>query len=751
MTASLRSLLPAFLCSAALLSSASAAEFVVTSTSDSGPGSLRQAILDANNAPGTDTITFTLAPVSAGTASITVSSALPEITEALLMYGNYTTEGLSVFLVEIVANGLPGGQAIMTVGGGGSSLRNLGLGSSTAGISGIVLQGTGGHTLEKITTGVFTSNQVSSSMLYGIDVSSDENSIIGCRVCEAKNGAGIRITGSRNVLKGSFLGLRQRFPFHGMNQKGIYIVGGSGNVIGGDPSSADSNQIGSNLTGGIHIQGGTGNRILGNLVTRFSGLGWPSTPIAGSYGILIDGGATNVEIQGTTISRSWGPNLKISGPASNILVRGIGSSLAGEAAISVGAGVTELDIEDSNISFSAAAGISLAGSTPVSGPIRIRHNSINQNAVGIEVVSGMGQVTIGTRRDPALAFSNQITGNVTEGIVVSDPTAKVRISENAMEPTRSLPSDSLTLVTAINLKPAGEAAAVETPNDPTDADNGPNGLQNKPVITRIDLLGSNQVKIYATLNSKANTTYSIEAFQHNATWSSSTPDVAGYLGSTTVTTSEDGNATFTMEVSGYTADRKIALTATSPEGETSEHSKSELPGFSPPQFPLLINQTSLGLAENDAATGSAFSLVRPAAVSGAFNAGFSIQASFPLDPTPGTTRQPPLKYRFNPGDPWINMNWGGSASIPFTATEVERVIYLAAFDDNSWDPTNKPGRLYVGTGYVTTGVEMPLKFPDNDPPPVFTAVNHAYNEYPLSGPAFVFRAFCGQKLHTAHC
>ena len=37
---------------------AAAATFVVTNANDSGPGSLRQAVLDANAAPSADTIVF---------------------------------------------------------------------------------------------------------------------------------------------------------------------------------------------------------------------------------------------------------------------------------------------------------------------------------------------------------------------------------------------------------------------------------------------------------------------------------------------------------------------------------------------------------------------------------------------------------------------------------------------------------------------------------------------------------------------
>src|SRR5688572_10026955 len=58
---------------------AAAATFTVTNINDSGAGSLRQAITDANNAGTSDTIEFSISP---GTAPFTIStlSALPSIT-----------------------------------------------------------------------------------------------------------------------------------------------------------------------------------------------------------------------------------------------------------------------------------------------------------------------------------------------------------------------------------------------------------------------------------------------------------------------------------------------------------------------------------------------------------------------------------------------------------------------------------------------------------------------------------------------
>jgi hypothetical protein len=55
---------------------AQAASFVVVNTGDSGPGSLRQAVLDASASPGADTITFDTTGVFAAPQTITLASTL---------------------------------------------------------------------------------------------------------------------------------------------------------------------------------------------------------------------------------------------------------------------------------------------------------------------------------------------------------------------------------------------------------------------------------------------------------------------------------------------------------------------------------------------------------------------------------------------------------------------------------------------------------------------------------------------------
>src|SRR6187399_2127950 len=89
----------------ALAASAGANTYTVTSTADSGAGTLRQAILDANANSGADTIEFNIA--GSGVHTITPATALPVITSPVTIDG-YTQAGSS-------PNTQPVGQGLNTV------------------------------------------------------------------------------------------------------------------------------------------------------------------------------------------------------------------------------------------------------------------------------------------------------------------------------------------------------------------------------------------------------------------------------------------------------------------------------------------------------------------------------------------------------------------------------------------------------------------------------------------------------------
>lgn len=94
-------LLPILIASIARIS---ASTFVVTNTSDSGSGSLRQAITDANthpNSAGVDNVQFNIS--GAGVHTITLASALPDITEGVMLDGWSQPGFQTTPLIELTA------------------------------------------------------------------------------------------------------------------------------------------------------------------------------------------------------------------------------------------------------------------------------------------------------------------------------------------------------------------------------------------------------------------------------------------------------------------------------------------------------------------------------------------------------------------------------------------------------------------------------------------------------------------------
>ncbi len=191
----------------------SAQVFVVSSEADTGPGSLRWAILDANQAANgatPDRITFAIAGDAPHT--IRLASALPAITEAVGI------DGLGAVAIE--GNGAEAGLVVRC---DGATIRGLTL----RGFAGdaLRLEGGGGHRLEGLT--------------IGGDVAGGEGAP------PANAGAGLAIVDSRD------------------------------NTIGGaDPAAR--NVITGNGGCGVRLSGAaaTGNRILGNRIAgnRASGI-----------------------------------------------------------------------------------------------------------------------------------------------------------------------------------------------------------------------------------------------------------------------------------------------------------------------------------------------------------------------------------------------------------------------------------------------------------------------------------------------
>ena len=80
---------------------APAATFTVTNTQNTGAGSLRQAMQDANTTPGADVINFNIAP--GGLQTINITGDLPTVVEAVTLDATTQPGYAGTPLVELAA------------------------------------------------------------------------------------------------------------------------------------------------------------------------------------------------------------------------------------------------------------------------------------------------------------------------------------------------------------------------------------------------------------------------------------------------------------------------------------------------------------------------------------------------------------------------------------------------------------------------------------------------------------------------
>ena len=122
-----------------LAASSGAATFTVTNTADSGAGSLRRAITDANTAAGLDTIAFNVSGAGcagSGVCTIAPTTQLPFFTSPVLIDGytqpgsspNTVAQGALNTILKIVLSGanIPGQYGLyITDTADGSTIRGL--------------------------------------------------------------------------------------------------------------------------------------------------------------------------------------------------------------------------------------------------------------------------------------------------------------------------------------------------------------------------------------------------------------------------------------------------------------------------------------------------------------------------------------------------------------------------------------------------------------------------------------------------
>jgi parallel beta-helix repeat protein len=267
--------------------------FVVTTTDDDGLGSLRYAIIAANDTAGVDTIRFNIPTSDSGYDpgppafwSIQPDSNLPAITEAVVIDG-YSQPGAqpntvaapgaldAILAIELRGDAGPTGRGIQITGTSNCVIKGLVINKFPG--HGIKINGAGsGHRIQGSYFGTdITGTLRRTNTQCGIYIDGPSNNTIGGTTPNARNiisgnsGSGIRFSGTdSNVVQGNFIGVDVTGETAIQNDEhGIELHSTSNNSIGGSIAGT-GNVISCNGWDGIYLISSltTGNVIQGNYV-----------------------------------------------------------------------------------------------------------------------------------------------------------------------------------------------------------------------------------------------------------------------------------------------------------------------------------------------------------------------------------------------------------------------------------------------------------------------------------------------------
>ena len=336
------------------------ATFVVTNTNDSGGGTLRDAIVAANNTVGHDTIAFNIP--GSGVHTIAVGSStggvgLPAITDPVTIDG-YSQPGSSVNTDPVATN------AVLTVELDGSLAddRGLDIRASNSVIRGLVING---FTTRQGIWILTASNVEVSGNFIGTDPTGSVSIPNGDGIL-LLDGAGSQIGGSapaqRNLISGNRL--------TGVNTGGIVTATRDnvivGNLIGTDRTGLFSvpNQVGINANGGSHTRIGGTTPVDRNVISGNRGLG-----VAPGDG----------ELWGNYIGTTVYGNAAL-GNASGVSGGHVGGTLPGQGNLI--SGNSEYGIAGARLIEGNLIGTDATGQFAVGNNVGIRPGPFNSSVVG---------------------------------------------------------------------------------------------------------------------------------------------------------------------------------------------------------------------------------------------------------------------------------------------------------------------------------------------------------------------------------
>lgn len=431
-----------------------AATFTITQTGDSGPGSLRQAIQAANDAPGSDTLLFRI-PTSdpgfgGGVFTIRPASPLPAITDQTFLdglsqaafTGNTNPNG-----PEILLNGSQAGDASgLEISGPNSLIRGLVInGFAQAGIL-LPDNNAAGIRIESNYIGTNPAGTAAVPNQVGIDVfeQAHENRI-GGTTAGARNvisgnvdlGINIHFITFDNVVQGNYIGTNATGTAAVPNGGGVFLEIAFFNRIGGTEPGA-RNLISGNTSFGIGLEEVFDNQIQGNYIgTDVSG----RAALPNGRGVILNLGSSL--IGGTSssarnvISGNLGDGVRLTLSSGDTRIQGnyIGLNAAGTAALpNLENGVAMFDGTDNLVGGTETGARNIISGNGANGVLvgtasvddRIQGNYIGTNPVGrVSIPNGGNGVLIEDGAQSTLVGGtasgarNLISGNSQDGVRIS--------------------------------------------------------------------------------------------------------------------------------------------------------------------------------------------------------------------------------------------------------------------------------------------------------------------------------------------
>ncbi|HZY83244.1 MAG TPA: hypothetical protein VFE78_00320 [Gemmataceae bacterium] len=396
------------------------AVFTVSNTNDGGSGSLRQAILDANSAPGTDTVQFAIP--GAGTHTITPFAPLPFVTDPVILDGATQPGYAGTPLIQL-SGALAGAGTVngLVITAGGTLVRGLAVGGFSG--DGLLLAVNGGDVVAGDYVGTDTTGATALPNGFGVVVAGGGTDQIVGDVISGNTFYGLTLNNTAgDVVAGNLIGTRATGRSAlGNGPSGVTLNGSatgnvlSDNVIGGNAvfgvllygPGVQGNTLARNFVGLSQVDGALPNRVAGvALAAGASGnmVGGPTGPYRN---VISDNGADGVFVAGA-------------GTSGNLIESAyVGTNSAGTAAAPNGvAGVVLQDGASGNlvgsdlISGNGQAGVLLQGAG-TSGNV-VASCLIGTNAAGTAALgNGAGASSFGA------LVQGGATGNVVYGDLIS--------------------------------------------------------------------------------------------------------------------------------------------------------------------------------------------------------------------------------------------------------------------------------------------------------------------------------------------